>query len=45
MMQTKDERCIYDDATIRSMNKAGYKTYLDGKVYRPGKREKGAATA
>lgn len=35
MMMTEHESCIYDDDTIRSMMKAGYKAYKDGRVYRP----------
>ena len=35
MMATEHESCIYDDATICSMMKCGYKAYLDGHVYKP----------
>lgn len=37
MMQTEDENCIYDAKTIVEMAKAGYKAYLNGRVYRPKK--------
>lgn len=40
MMQTSDASCVYDDETIRSLNSAGYKTYVDGRIYRPPKEEK-----
>ncbi|MCD8147514.1 MAG: hypothetical protein LUD84_09620 [Clostridiales bacterium] len=42
MMQTEDENCIYDAKTIAEMAKAGYKAYLNGRVYRP-KKVKGNA--
>ena len=35
MMETDYESCIPSDDTIRSMIKAGYKAYKDGRVYRP----------
>lgn len=35
MMTTCHESCIYSDATIRNMMKAGYKAYKDGRAYRP----------
>ncbi len=47
MMATEHEPCIYDDDTIRSMMKNGYKAYMDGRVYRPsdgGKRNDSGRT-
>lgn len=43
MMETEHESCIPSDETIRSMMKAGYKAYKDGRVYRPkdGERKNG----
>lgn len=35
MMETDYESCIPPDETIRSMIKAGYKAYKDGRVYKP----------
>jgi hypothetical protein len=35
MMETDYESCIPSDDTIRSMIKAGYKAYKDGRVYKP----------
>ena len=47
MMATEHEPYIYDDDTIRSMMKNGYKAYMDGRVYRPsdgGKRNDSGRT-
>lgn len=47
MMATEYESCVYDDDTIRSMMKNGYKAYMDGRVYRPsdgGKRNDSGRT-
>lgn len=40
VMWTEDENAIYDAETIKEMNQAGYKAYLDGKIYRPGRKNK-----
>lgn len=40
VMWTEDEKFIYDAETIKEMNRAGYKAYLDGKIYRPGRKNK-----
>lgn len=45
MMITSHESCIYSDATIRNMMKAGYKAYKDGKVYRPAAEGRGRKNA
>jgi len=47
MMATEHESCVYDDDTIRSMMKNGYKAYMDGRIYRPsdvGKRNDSSRT-
>lgn len=30
---------MYPDAVVRSMIRAGYKVYVDGKIYKPGKKK------
>lgn len=37
VMRTSDPGCIYGPETIRNMGQAGYKAYLDEKIYRPKK--------
>ena len=34
LMQTEEENCIPDKETRDDMRKAGYKLYLDGKIYK-----------
>lgn len=31
---------MYPDELVRQMAAAGYKTYVDGKLYKPGKKSK-----
>ncbi|MCD8377864.1 MAG: hypothetical protein LUB59_03655 [Candidatus Gastranaerophilales bacterium] len=40
VMWTENEDFIYDAEIIKEMNRAGYMAYLDGKIYRPGRKNK-----
>lgn len=37
---TESKKCIPSDESIKQMLSAGYKVLLDGKAYKPEKREK-----
>ncbi len=38
VMQTIEERCIPDKGTRDDLKKAGYKLFLDGKVFKEARR-------
>lgn len=38
LMNTESEKCMYSDALIKQMEKDGYKIYLNGKIYKTGRK-------
>lgn len=34
-----DELCMYSKEVLKNMREAGYKLYVDGKLYKPQKKE------
>lgn len=35
-----DESCMYSNETLKNMRDAGYKLYVDGKLWKPEKKTK-----